>query len=191
MGKISILDKKKHKIISLFFFLFFLNYIYSVNSFNNSYNIDKILKRASDIGIKNIKKSLELTHRALKLSINSDDKKNQYRSLKILINIYKEIQDYKTGLKYVIKLYEIEKEYGKVETDTLIDLGEFYSSLNSLSLSLNYYKKALEEIEKKNDFQVKAEVLIKIGTVFGQLGNYKNELKYYLKANKLLINTKK
>lgn len=101
-----------------------------------------------------------------KFKLTNFQSKNVYLNLKSFLNTIAENYQITNNRSELFKWY--------------FDFGVYSYELNIFNDSLDYYQKALININ--DDEYVSADVLLRIGQLFEQLGSYKQALEYFIKS---------
>jgi tetratricopeptide (TPR) repeat protein len=135
----------------------------------------------------NYPKAIEYFLKALKITGEIGDKKDEALNLGDLGNVFDRQGNYPQALDYDLRALKITEEISDRpgQARNLINIGNIYDKQNDYSKALEYQLKALNIEKETGNKKLEAATLSNIGNVYGAQGNYSKALDYYLDALKI------
>jgi len=152
----------------------------SENNFSENIEKDQDSKKLELYIIEATEKELNET---LENYRRKGDKFNYNFILFKLANLYKEHFKHDQALRNYYAVLNSEPEYipGTIVPSVLGNIGEIYDYRRDFHTSINYFTRALKEVEKQGSIEQKAEIYFKTALSYDDAGDYENALKFYQK----------
>jgi signal transduction histidine kinase len=176
--------------IKLLIGLFFLN-LTSVKAQNSDYSSDtlkikKLLNAADDIVFKDFNQALEVTNKALQLSIHHNNKiliYKCYRKLGYINEQNTHLLDAKNAYQKALELLNFIPE--NAQMDILLDWAIINKQLGQYVVAQEYYIQALELAKTKGDFEIVSFSYHGLATLHSLLNNFEKAVEYNIQALKV------
>lgn len=136
-----------------------------------------------------LKKSLRYYNQALKIDLQTKNKRNLAASYSNIGTIYDYMGDYLNAISYYKKSLKIQQEVGnkRGESDLYNNFGVIYNTLRQYDKSLEYYKMSLKLDEELKDKSAQIITLNNIGSLFSKQNQYETAIDYTKRALNLSL----